>query len=80
MEKIINSFIENIHNGIPIAIGHSERIIPEDVVQDMLGAFLLCFAEIRYLMLWVFIRKLRRMYFFQCFYRFIKIMKKRGIM
>lgn len=39
MEKIINSFIENVHNGIPLAIGRSERIIPEDVARDMLGTF-----------------------------------------
>lgn len=39
MGKIINSFIENVHNGIPLAIGRSERIIPEDVARDMLGTF-----------------------------------------
>ena len=38
-ESIYSSFIDAVHNGVPVAIGQSERIIPEEVALDMLSSF-----------------------------------------
>lgn len=43
-ENILNSFVDSVHNGTPVAIGRSERIISEDIAKSMLASFfiLLC--------------------------------------
>lgn len=38
-ESIYNCFIDAVHNGIPVAIGKSERVISEEVALDMLSSF-----------------------------------------
>lgn len=38
-ENTLNSFVESVHNGRPVALERSERIIPEDVAKDMLDSF-----------------------------------------
>lgn len=38
-EKIYLEFIDAVHNGLPIAYGRSEKIIPMDVAQNMLSSF-----------------------------------------
>ena len=38
-ESIYTSFVDAVHNGTPVAIGQSERIIPEEVALDMLSSF-----------------------------------------
>lgn len=38
-ESIYTSFVDAVHNGTPVAIGQSERIIPEKVALDMLSSF-----------------------------------------
>ncbi|MCM1158174.1 MAG: hypothetical protein NC300_05555 [Bacteroidales bacterium] len=38
-ESIYNSFIDAVHKGVPVAIGQSERVIPEEVALDMLSSF-----------------------------------------
>uniref|UniRef100_UPI0040255E19 DUF4238 domain-containing protein n=1 Tax=Eshraghiella crossota TaxID=45851 RepID=UPI0040255E19 len=43
-ENILNSFVDSVHNGTPVAIGRNERIISEDIAKSMLASFfiLLC--------------------------------------
>lgn len=43
-ENTLNDFVDKVHNGMPVAIGRSERIIPEDIAKRMLSSFfiLLC--------------------------------------
>lgn len=38
-ERILNAFVDGLHNGKPLAIGRSERIVSEDVAKDMLASF-----------------------------------------
>ncbi|MCI8521276.1 MAG: DUF4238 domain-containing protein [Clostridia bacterium] len=38
-EKIYNDFISAVHNGIPVGLGRSERIVPEEIASNMLSAF-----------------------------------------
>ncbi len=38
-ENIYNSFIDAVHNGTPVTIGQSERIIPIEIAHDMLSSF-----------------------------------------
>jgi hypothetical protein len=38
-ENILNEFIDSVHNGRPVALGRSERIISEGVAKDMLASF-----------------------------------------
>ena len=38
-ESIYTSLVDAVHNGTPVAIGQSERIIPEEVALDMLSSF-----------------------------------------
>lgn len=38
-ENIFTDFIDSVHNGVPVGIGCSERVIPEDVAVNMLSAF-----------------------------------------
>ncbi len=38
-ENILKAFVDGVHNGKPVALGRSERIISEDVAKDMLASF-----------------------------------------
>lgn len=38
-ENTYNSFIDAVHNGTPVAIGRSERIIPIEIANDMISSF-----------------------------------------
>ena len=38
-ENIMNTFVDDVHNGIPVGFGRSERIISEEVAKDMLASF-----------------------------------------
>lgn len=38
-EKILNTFIDGVHNGQPVGLGRSERIISEKVAKEMLNSF-----------------------------------------
>lgn len=38
-ENVYNKFIVSVHNGTPIGLGKSERIIPIDIANDMLTSF-----------------------------------------
>jgi hypothetical protein len=38
-ERILNTFVESVHNGRPVAIGESERIISEEVAKNMIASF-----------------------------------------
>lgn len=38
-EEVFNTFVDSVHNGRPLGIGRSERIIPGDAAKDMLTAF-----------------------------------------
>lgn len=38
-EKISNDFIDAVHNGTPVGLERSERVVPEEVASNMLSAF-----------------------------------------
>lgn len=38
-ENILNAFINDVHNGQPVGLGRSERIISEEVAKEMLDSF-----------------------------------------
>lgn len=38
-ENTMNSFVDGVHNGQPVGLGRSERIIPVDTARDMLASF-----------------------------------------
>lgn len=44
-ENIMNSFVNGVHDGQPVGIGRSERIIPFDVARDMLVSFFIMFCR-----------------------------------
>lgn len=35
----MSSFVDGVHNGRPVGLGRSERVIPEDTARDMLASF-----------------------------------------
>lgn len=38
-ENTMSSFVDGVHNGQPVGLGRSERIIPVDTARDMLASF-----------------------------------------